>query len=77
MKFSVVQRILGVLLMVFSLFMLPQRPERRRAIYRRVLGAGASLHGALEGTALTGPGDIERIEDIFALDAITDRAVGF
>ncbi len=68
-------RIEGVAM--FSLFMLPQRAERRLAIYERVLGAGAGLHGALEGTGLTSAADIARIEDMFALDGITQRAVGF
>ena len=68
-------RIQGIAM--FSLFMLPQRAERRLEIYARVLDAGASLHGALEGTALSGGADIGRIEDIFALDGITQRAVGF
>ncbi|MEQ9638572.1 MAG: sporadic carbohydrate cluster protein, TIGR04323 family [Alphaproteobacteria bacterium] len=62
---------------MFSLFMLPQRPERRQAVYERVLGAGASLHGALEGTGLTSAADIARIEDTFALEGITQRAAGF
>ena len=57
-------RIEGVLL--FSLFMLPERPERRRAVYDRVLAAGASLHGALENLSLVEESDIQRIEDIFA-----------
>lgn len=70
-----IERIQGIAM--FSLFMLPQRPERRLRIYERVLAAGGSLHGALEGTAVATRADIARIEDIFALDAITGRAVGF
>lgn len=68
-------RIQGIV--AFSLFMLPQRAERRLGIYRRVLDTGTTLHGALEGTGLAGNADIARIEDMFALDGITQRAVGF
>lgn len=57
-------RIEGVLL--FSMFMLPERAERRRAIYDRVFAAGASLHGALENLSLADEGDVRRIEDVFA-----------
>jgi sporadic carbohydrate cluster protein (TIGR04323 family) len=70
-----IERIEGIAM--FSLFMLPRRPERRLRIYDRVLAAGASLHGALEGTAVRTRRDIERVEDIFALEGITARAVGF
>ena len=65
-------RIEGVLL--FSLFMLPKRRERREAIYERVFAKGASLHGALENLSLAEPGDVRRIEDIFAADRLTESA---
>jgi sporadic carbohydrate cluster protein (TIGR04323 family) len=64
-------RIEGVLL--FSLFMLPQRPERRRAIYDRVFAAGASLHGALENLSVREEGDVARVEDIFAIDRLAEK----
>ena len=59
----------GVIL--YSLFMLPQRPERRRAIYRRVLQSGASLHAALEDLAVGSERDIARVEDILLLEPFT------
>ena len=65
-------RIEGVLL--FSLFMLPERRERRRAIYDRVFAAGASLHGALENLSLSEESDVQRIEDIFAADRLARLA---
>src|SRR3546814_5270574 len=70
------ERIEGVLL--FSLFMLPERPERRRAIYQRIFAAGASLHGALENLSLREASDVQRIEDIFAaarLAETTERGI--
>jgi sporadic carbohydrate cluster protein (TIGR04323 family) len=58
-------------IILFSLFMLPQRPERRHAIYRRVLEAGGTLHAALEDLAVTCETDIARIEDILLLEPFT------
>ena len=59
----------------YSLFMLPQRPERRREIYRRVFEAGCSLHGALEGMAIKGRSDIAMLEDIFMVDQFAAKAL--
>ena len=58
-------------IILFSLFMLPQRAERRHAIYARVLDAGASLHAALEDLAIARESDIARIEDILLLEPFT------
>lgn len=52
----------------FSLFMLPKRAERRRALYDRIFAAGADLHGALENMAIRTEADIARLEDIFLVD---------
>jgi len=52
-------------IVAYSLFMLPERAERRRAAYRQVLGAGAGLHFALETLALEREADIARLEDIW------------
>lgn len=49
----------------YSLFMLPWRQERRRAVYDRVLGAGASLHFAVEGMALKSAGDVGDLEEVY------------
>ena len=59
-------RIQGII--CFSLFMLPQRRERRAAIYERIFAAGANLHGALENMAIADPADAARLEDIFSVD---------
>lgn len=52
----------------FSLFMLPKRAERRRALYDRIFAASADLHGALENMAIRTEADIARLEDIFLVD---------
>ena len=54
-------------IIAFSIFMLPEEPARRRAVYRRVLDAGAQLHAALENLAIAGDDDVERCEDILAV----------
>ena len=65
-------RLEGVL--CFSIFMLPQRRCRRETLYQRVFDTGASIHGALENIAITGPADVTRLEDIFMVDQLS-RAV--
>jgi sporadic carbohydrate cluster protein (TIGR04323 family) len=55
---------------MYSIFMLPRRPERRREIYGRVLAAGASLHGAVESIALEREADVQTIEDIWMTQEI-------
>ncbi len=49
----------------YSIFQLPARAERRRAVYARVLAAGRELHGAVEGLVLRDAADARRIEDIW------------
>lgn len=52
----------------FSMFMLPKKNERRREIYQKILAAGASLHGALEGIVLKSKDDIALFEDLFMVE---------
>ena len=49
----------------YSLGMLPADSARRRAVWRRVLDEGASLHGALEGLMVRSEADVARVEDIW------------
>lgn len=58
-------RIEGVVL--YSLFMLPRAADRRQQTVRRILEAGATLHGAVENLAVTNLDDARRIEDIMAI----------
>ncbi len=55
-------------IIAFSLFMLPRNQERRRRIYQRVLDSEARLHFAVEGLALTAPVDMDRVEDVLAIE---------
>lgn len=64
----------GVIL--YSMFMLPRTPERRRAVYRAVLSQGASLHAAAEDIRLDGEADIARWEDIFLVQSVVHPNAG-
>ena len=57
----------------FSLFMLPERAERRRLIYEQVFDAGASLHGALENMPVANRQDAARLEDVLLVDRIAPQ----
>lgn len=59
-------------ILMYSMFMLPEDPGRRRTIYERVLGCGASLHAAVEEMALESAQDIGRWEDIFQVKRVVD-----
>lgn len=66
-------RIEGII--CYSLFMLPQKQERRLAVYDRILGAGATLHGALENLSVTTQADLHKVEDMFLVDHFAPQAV--
>lgn len=61
-------------IVMYSLFLLPLQRARRLEIYRRVLDAGASLHGAVESTGIITKDDIDRVEDIWALQSLATAA---
>ena len=54
----------------YSLFMLPERRDRRLDIYRRILDCGAERHAAVEGWIIKNRGQIERVEDIWQVREI-------
>jgi sporadic carbohydrate cluster protein (TIGR04323 family) len=56
-----------------SMHMLPQRAERRRQIYEHILRQGCSLHIVLEGMVISGPQDVERLEELLQLNQIAAR----
>lgn len=60
-------RLDGVVL--YSLFLLPDDPHRRRAIYDRVLAAGRRLYAALEDLVLATPADAALWEDLIDVAA--------
>jgi sporadic carbohydrate cluster protein (TIGR04323 family) len=54
-------------LLMVSMFMLPVRPERRRAIYDKILAQGVDLRFVLEDLAIAARADIEPVEEILAI----------
>ena len=59
---------------LFSLFMLPQRQERRQEIYRQILEAKCELHAALEEMVLRNESDIENFEEMIQVVFTLPRA---
>ncbi|MEG4571629.1 hypothetical protein QUA56_02700 [Microcoleus sp. N3A4] len=51
-------------IILFSLFVLPQRTESRLEIYDRILGAGGELHAGLEEMVLQDRNEIENFEEM-------------
>jgi sporadic carbohydrate cluster protein (TIGR04323 family) len=58
---------------MYSMHMLPLRAERRRQIYDRILQQGCSLHVVLESVVISGPKDVERVEELLQLNQIAAR----
>ncbi|MBB6252283.1 LIC12192 family sporadic carbohydrate cluster protein [Nitrospirillum iridis] len=56
----------------YTLFMLPQRRDRRLAVYDTVLERGGTLHFAVEGLVLATRDDIEHLEDIWGVQRALD-----
>lgn len=54
----------------YSIFMLPRRAERRRDVCRRLLGAGATIHGAMENISIRSEEDLDRVEELFLVDSL-------
>jgi sporadic carbohydrate cluster protein (TIGR04323 family) len=64
-------------IVLLSIFMLPERRERRYHIYETILNAGRSLHAALEDVAIRRWEDVQMIEDILRFNKIawTDNSL--
>lgn len=57
-------------IVLYSIFMLPQRRERRIELCRRILDAGATIHGAVENLAIRSAEDLERVDELLILNDI-------
>ncbi|MEO8630084.1 MAG: LIC12192 family sporadic carbohydrate cluster protein [Betaproteobacteria bacterium] len=53
-------------ILMCSMYMLPQRAERRRKIYRRIFEQAAELHLVLEDIILRNIADTEAIEEVLS-----------
>ena len=58
---------------MYSLHMLPQREERRRAFYKQILDQGCELHIVLEGLVIANEGGVEQIEELVKLNQISTQ----
>lgn len=54
-------------IVLYSLYMLPDRVNERRRIWDQVLTQGASLHGAVEDWAVCGEADVAKVEDLWMI----------
>jgi len=61
-------------LLATSMFMMPKRPERRRALYKAILAKGASLHFVLEDVVIRTAADMEPIEEILTIHNLLPSA---
>ena len=56
-----------------SMHMLPERAERRRQIYSRILEQGCSLHLVFERLMIDSPETVEQVEELVKLNQIVPR----
>jgi sporadic carbohydrate cluster protein (TIGR04323 family) len=52
---------------MYSMHMLPERAERRAAIYSRIIQQGCRLHVVLEDITIGKAGDADRLEELLVL----------
>jgi sporadic carbohydrate cluster protein (TIGR04323 family) len=57
-----------------SMHMLPQRPERRRRICERVFAQGCALHLVLEDFVVAAPADVDRLEELLVIGRLAAEA---
>jgi sporadic carbohydrate cluster protein (TIGR04323 family) len=60
-------------IVLYSIFLLPTHPDKRRAIYERTFVAGCSLHGAVEDFPIYTEDDARRVEDLWLVRQFVDR----
>ena len=56
-----------------SLFMLPEKPEKRRGIYDAILAAGASLHCVFESLVIDDENGVHQAEDLLRMNMALDK----
>lgn len=57
-----------------SMFMLPQRAERRRRLCQRVFEQGCSLHLVVEDLVVAAPRDVDKLEELLVIDRLAAEA---
>lgn len=61
-------------IVLYSLFLLPERRDKRRTLYQRLLDAGASLHAAVEDISFDEAEGVGRIEDLWRVSETVAHA---
>ena len=57
----------------YSLYQLPLQPAQRESVYSRALGAGKSLHFAVEGMSISRREDVDSVEQCLLVKATLDH----
>lgn len=60
-------------IVMYSLHMLPERQERRREFYQKILEQGCELHIVLEGLVIADKQGVEQIEELVQLNQISTK----
>jgi len=61
-------------IVLYSMQMLPQRSERRRAIFKRILEQGCAVHIVLEGIIIKTAVDVDKLEELIQLNQLATRS---
>lgn len=67
-----IDNLAGVVL--YSIFMLPENPRARHAIYDAVLKGAATLHAAVEGLSITSSSDVQMVEDLWLMQQCLQKS---
>jgi len=57
-----------------SMHMLPQRPERRRRVCQRVFDQDCAVHLVIEDFVVSAPADVDRLEELLLIDRLAAQA---
>jgi sporadic carbohydrate cluster protein (TIGR04323 family) len=57
-----------------SMFMLPQRARRRRAIFQRIFDQGCCAHLVVEDFVVRTPADVDLLEEMLIIDRLASQA---
>jgi sporadic carbohydrate cluster protein (TIGR04323 family) len=57
-----------------SMFMLPQRAERRRRLCQHVFDQGCAIHLVIEDMVVAGQQDVENLEQLLLIDRLAAQA---
>lgn len=57
-----------------SMFMLPERPERRRRLCQQVFDQSCALHLVIEDLVIASPQDVDQLEELLVIDRLAAEA---